>query len=126
MQVGPVHGRVGLAVARQGHGAQAQLPEIGASVGIAHMQCFGECGAGLKCIGQAPVGQHARGIGPELQTGSDLAKNRCLLQQHGRHARTGQGQGAGHAADATAGDDHLLVHAGIVPVATGRALTGSG
>ncbi len=126
MQVGPVQGGIGLAMACDRHAAQTQLPEIGTAVGIAHMQRFRECGAGLQGIAQAPIGQHPRGIGSELQPSSHLAERRRLLQQHARYTLTSQRQGTGHAADTATGDDHLLVHAGIVPVPTGGALTGSG
>lgn len=126
MQVCPVQRRVGLTVARDRHRAQTQLPEISAPLGIAHLQHFGERGAGLQRIAQAPVGQHTRGIGPELQPGTHLTERRRLLQQHGLHTRAGQGQGTRQSTDAPTGDDHLLVHAGIVPVPTGGALTKSG
>ena len=126
MQIGPVQRGVRLAMACDRHGAQAQLPEIGAPVRVAHPQRLGKRRTGLQRIGETPVGQHPRGIGPELQARAHLAKRRRLLQQHGRHTLARQGQGAGQAADASTGDDHLLVHAGIVPVPTGGALTESG
>ena len=110
VQVGAVQGGVGLGVAGQGHGTQAQLPQPLAAVCIAHPQQLGKGGAGLQLVRQAPGMQHAHRIGPQLQARAHFAKGAGLLQHVHRNPGPGQRQRAGQTPNAATGDHHMFIH----------------
>lgn len=79
MQIGPVHGGVGRAVALLHGRAQRQFAQCAGRQGIAHLQALRKGGHALQRGLQTPAGQQPGDVGAELDAGTDFAEGAGLL-----------------------------------------------
>ena len=81
---------------------------------VTHLQGLGPGCHGIECVAQAPVSEHAHGIGAELQARTHFAEGRRLFDHGERHALARQRERCGEATDAAAHHQHGRSHAPMV------------
>jgi len=99
--------------------AQSQNTQHLAGPSVPRLQAFRKSRHLVQRIGQPPRLQNPRHIGPQLDTGPNLAQLRGTFPQLSRQALARAGQSSSEAADAPACNQHLFEpmvrHTSIVP-----------
>ncbi|KEH09420.1 hypothetical protein GY14_12490 [Delftia tsuruhatensis] len=116
LQIGPVDGGVGSAVAMHGLAAQRHVPQFLPCGGAAHPQAVRQRHHLLQRLLQAPGLQAAHHIRPQLDSSPHFAEHACLFEKTHFPARPRCTNRGSQATNAAAGNQHLLVHARIVPL----------
>jgi hypothetical protein len=114
VQIGPVNGGVGCAIARARALTQAQTPQLFPAGRRPHTQHLGKCRSLLERICQTPAVKDTHYIGAKLDTSPNFPKLVGSLQQLNRPVRAGACQCRRQPTNAAANNQNLFFHGDIV------------
>ena len=116
LQIGPVDGGVGRAIALHGLAAQGHMRQFLPGDCAAHAQAARQCHHLLQRFLQAPGLKPPHDIRTDLDSGAHFTERGRLLEKTHFPTRPRRTDGGGQATNAAAGNQHLLVHVRIVPL----------
>ena len=116
LQIGPVDGGVGRAIALHGLAAQGHMRQFLSGDCAAHAQAARQRHHLLQRFLQAPGLKPPHDIRTDLDSGAHFTERGRLLEKTHFPTRPRRTDGGGQATNAAAGNQHLLVHVRIVPL----------